>query len=380
MPGQNSCDVLIAGGGPAGLAAAIALRQRGADVLVADAMRPPIDKPCGEGLMPNSRRELARLGVEVRADQGAEFKGILFAQDGARCAAEFPRGTGIGVRRPVLHRLLLERATELGVRMQWGAAVSAQPGKPILAGGESCAYRWMVGADGVTSQIRRWAGLEPGEVSSRRFGFRAHFRVAPWSQYVEIHWGSLGQAYVTPVGPKEVCVAAITRHSGVRLADILAGIPFLEKRLTSVERNTPERGAITLTRRLQQVTRGNLALIGDASGSADAITGEGLAMGFRQAMLLAESLSAGSLDLYEARHSSILALPHRMAAMMLLLDRFGGLRERALPVLGARPDLFGKLLAVHVGEQPLTKFLLRHGAAMGALLLPPVSSEDPLPQ
>ncbi|HEY6448490.1 MAG TPA: FAD-dependent monooxygenase [Acidobacteriaceae bacterium] len=369
--GHSSCDVLIAGGGPAGLAAAIALRHRGADVLVADALRPPIDKPCGEGLMPDSRRELARLGVGVHADQGAEFQGILFAQDGAQCAADFPRGTGIGVRRPVLHRLLLDRATELGVRMAWGTAVSAQPRKAILVGGESCAYRWIVGADGVTSQTRRWAGLEPAEVSSRRFGFRAHFRVAPWSRYVEIHWGTLGQAYVTPVGPDEVCVAAITRHTGLRLADILAGIPCLQQKLSCAGRNTPERGAVTLTRRLQQVTRGNVALIGDASGSADAITGEGLAMGFRQAMLLAESLAGGSLDLYEARHAAIVTLPQRMAAMMLLLDRFSGLRERALPVLAARPELFRRLLEVHVGEQPLTRFLLRHGAAMGALLLAP---------
>jgi flavin-dependent dehydrogenase len=155
------------------------------------------------------------------------------------------------------------------------------------------------------------------------------------------------------------------------LADILAGIPWLQEKLSGAERNTPERGAITLTRRLQQVTRGNVALVGDASGSADAITGEGLAMGFRQAMLLAESLAGGSLDLYEARHAAIVTLPQRMAAMMLLLDRFSGLRARALPALAARPELFRKLLAVHVGEQPLTRFLLRHGAALGALLLAP---------
>ena len=48
------CDALIAGGGPAGLAAAIALRQKGLDVLVADALWPPIDKACGEGLMPDA--------------------------------------------------------------------------------------------------------------------------------------------------------------------------------------------------------------------------------------------------------------------------------------------------------------------------------------
>ena len=59
----DKADVLIVGGGPAGLATAIALRQKGASVTVADAMTPPIDKACGEGLMPDSLQDLAALSV-----------------------------------------------------------------------------------------------------------------------------------------------------------------------------------------------------------------------------------------------------------------------------------------------------------------------------
>lgn len=369
--GHRSCDVLIAGGGPAGLAAAIGLRQQGADVLVADALQPPIDKPCGEGLMPDSRRELAKLGVELTARHGAEFQGILFASGEARCSADFPCGAGIGVRRPVLHRLLLERAAELGVRMMWGAPVTAKAREPITVSGDAWSYRWLIGADGHASRIRSWAGLDAATLRCRRFGFRAHFRVAPWSRFVEIHWGEQGQVYVTPVGPQEICVAAVTRQAGVRLNDLLANIPFLSKKLVGAELAAPERGAITLTRRLRRATRGNVALIGDASGSADAITGEGLAMAFRQALLLAESLRGENLDLYEARHSGTIALPQRMAALMLLMDRSPRLRHRAVQVFAARPELFGAMLAVHVGEQPLTPFLLRHGAELGSLLLAP---------
>jgi flavin-dependent dehydrogenase len=369
--GQRHCDVLIAGGGPAGLAAAIALRQRGADVLVADALRPPIDKPCGEGLMPDSRRDLERLGVGLDAQRGAEFSGILFAGGDARVSAEFPRGVGLGVRRTVLHQTLLDRATKLGVRMTWNTPVVVRDAQAATVGGEACAYRWLVGADGHASRVRGCAGLDSGDLTSRRFGFRAHFRVAPWSPYVEIHWGTQGQVYITPVGPQELCVAAITQHPGVRLDAILRDIPFLLEKLTGVATTDAERGAVTLTRRLHHVTRGNVALVGDASGSADAITGEGLAMGFRQALLLADSLAADNLDLYQARHADILSLPQRMAAMMLLLDRFPWLRHRALPVLAARPRLFRAMLAVHVGEQALPQFVLRHGAELGALMLAP---------
>jgi len=45
----NSTDIFIIGGGPAGLAAAIAARQRGFRVVVADGAQMPINKPCGEG-------------------------------------------------------------------------------------------------------------------------------------------------------------------------------------------------------------------------------------------------------------------------------------------------------------------------------------------
>jgi len=63
IPRQS--DVFIVGGGPAGLAAAIALRARGFGVTVADPALPPIDKACGEGLMPNALRTFERLGVSL---------------------------------------------------------------------------------------------------------------------------------------------------------------------------------------------------------------------------------------------------------------------------------------------------------------------------
>jgi flavin-dependent dehydrogenase len=362
------CDVLIAGGGPAGLAAAIALRQRGANVLVVDGQQPPIDKACGEGLMPDCRQALAQLGVDLEARHGAEFAGIQFADEAARVSARFPHGAGLGVRRTVLHQALLERAAAVGVRMVWKTPVVFE-GPTVRVGDAHCRYRWLIGADGQASRVRRWADLEDARTRSRRFAFREHYQIAPWSSFVEIHWSAVGQAYVTPTGPDEICVSAITRQAGVRLEEIIASLPTLRDKLADAAATSRERGAVTLTRRLRRVTRGHVALIGDASGSVDSITGEGLALGFRQAILLAESLDAGGLELYKARHGTTLALPQRMAAAMLLLDRFPGLRRRAIPALAARPELFQRLLAVHVGEQTLEQFVLRHGAELGWLLL-----------
>ena len=373
--GLKAWDVLVVGGGPAGLAAGIALRQRGMDVLIAEALTPPIDKACGEGLMPDSRRELAQLGLELSASDGAAFTGIHFANRNSGredcVTAQFGDGQGIGVRRPHLHSRMVERAQSLGVQLAWGCRVELKEGQPARINGEDCRYRFLVGADGQSSRVRRWANLEHGRTMSRRFGFRKHFNVAPWSRSVEIHWGPLGQAYVTPVGSDEICVATMTRLPNTGMDAILEQIPFMRERLQAENITTRGRGAITTTRRLERVARGNVALIGDASGSADAITGEGMALSFRQALLLAESLPSGSLDTYAAGHGAILKMPQTMAQIMLAMDRWPWFRDRAMHMLAAEPGLFERMLGVHVGEESLQRFLLRQGLHVGWSLLVP---------
>ncbi|MBT9332810.1 NAD(P)/FAD-dependent oxidoreductase [Paracidobacterium acidisoli] len=368
---KQSCDVLIVGGGPAGLAAAIALRLRGADVLVADALQPPIDKACGEGLMPDSLDALSRLGVDLPPDAGAPFRGIRFVDERSFVSAEFGGGrAGLGIRRLTLHSLLVRRAEEAGVRTAWGSPVVVQNGLPIRVGGERCRYQWLVGADGHASRVRSWAGLEDRTLKHRRFGFRMHYRVRPWSPYVEIHWSDLGQAYVTPLSEQEVCVAVVSRFpERARVREFVNSNPLLRARLYGAEATTRERGAITTSSRLRRVVSGNVALVGDASGSVDAITGEGLAVAFRQAALLTESIAAGDLARYASQHAGTLRVPQTIAAAMLLMDQRPSLRRRVLRVFAERPALFQKLLTVHLREEPLPKLLLRYGPELGARLL-----------
>ncbi|HZD47661.1 MAG TPA: FAD-dependent monooxygenase [Silvibacterium sp.] len=370
-------DVLVVGGGPAGLAAAIALRQRGIDVLLADAVMPPIDKACGEGIMPDSRRELTQLGVDLTSANGILLRGIRFCDDRSTVSADFPSNTGssdqgIGLRRLTLHSLLVERARELGVRMRWGTPVSLTPGQPLSLAGEPITYRYLVGADGQSSRVRAWAGLDRGTLHTRRFGFRMHYRTEPWSPYVEVHWGPLGQAYVTPVAEDEICVATVTRSAtSARTSQVVESIPALREKLRHVEVTSRERGSITTTRTLRRVVRGNVALLGDASGSADAITGEGLAMAFRQAILLADAIDGGNLTSYATGHASTLRLPQLMGRVLLLMDRSPVLRRRALSVFAHDPELFKALLRVHLGEEPLNRFVLRYAPCLGCRMLQP---------
>jgi 2-polyprenyl-6-methoxyphenol hydroxylase-like FAD-dependent oxidoreductase len=342
-------EVFVIGGGPAGLAAAIAARRRGFEVVVADSAQPPIDKACGEGLMPDGVAALASLGVIATTGHGFPFHGIRFVEDGSSAAACFPEGYGLGIRRPVLHRLLIERALAEGVMLHWETPVSAIDNDAVSAGGQTVRCRWVVGADGTNSRVRRWAALEPAWSSETRAGLRQHFRVVPWTDYVEVHWRDRCQAYVTPVGPREICIALIGARSGLRFVDLPALFPELGRRLAGVEPASSVRGAISASTRLRRVFRGRLALIGDASGSIDAITGEGLALAFRQATILAEALSRNDLTMYQRAHRRIGRMPRLMSRLMLGLGGRAGIRRRALGVLAGRPRTFERLLAVHVG-------------------------------
>jgi flavin-dependent dehydrogenase len=349
----DSTDVFVIGGGPAGLATAIAASRRGMRVIVADSARPPIDKACGEGLMPDGVAALEALGVRLRDGDASPFRGIRFLESGMAVDAEFPSGRGLGMRRLALHARTIEAAETAGVEMLWGTRATGLSATGVTLENGAVAARWIVGADGENSRVRVWAGLDQMVRYQRRFGFRRHYRVAPWSDFMELYWADGAQIYITPVGPEEVCVAAISRDSRLRVNDVLARCSEAAERLSGAAVATPERGAVTASCRLRAVAAGNVALVGDASGSADAITGEGLCLSFQQALALADALAAGDLASYRAVHVRLAWRPQWIAALMLLFDSRPRLRQRALQAMIARPSLFARMLAMHVGGRPL---------------------------
>ncbi len=348
---RQRTDVFVIGGGPAGLAAAIAARRKGFSVTVADGGEPPIDKACGEGLMPDTQAALRELGVCLPSGEGYRFRGIGFVQGDVEVAAEFPNGRGTGIRRTLLHQALIDGAERGGVQLLWKTPVIGLDKRTVQLTGGGVKTRWMIGADGSQSRVRRWADLDSPVSNGQRMASRRHYRVCPWSEFMEVYWGHRVQAYVTPVAREEVCVVTMGETmEDAEFERVLQVVPQLRQRLAGAELCSRERGAVTAMQSLARVWRGNVALVGDASGGVDAITGEGLRLAFGQASALAEAMERDDLVSYERKHRELGRRPRWMGRLLLQLGRYDALRSRALRALQRNPQLFSRLLAIHVGH------------------------------
>jgi flavin-dependent dehydrogenase len=347
-----TAEVVVVGGGPAGLATALALRQRNVDVVVVDRRVPPVDKACGEGLMPDGVLRLEELGVELRSANAIELQGIRYLDDGVVAEARFCSGPGLGVRRTILHEAMVQRAAEAGVETLWGRPVWALSAAGVETEGGTIRARWIVGADGLHSQVRRWVGLEAPSSSPRRFGARRHFSCEPWSDLVEVYWADGCEAYVTPVGRREVGVALLWGGKKVGFEDLLGRFPSLEARLQGVAASSRDRGAGPFHQQPRAVVRGRVALVGDAAGYRDPITGEGLALAFQQAQVLAVAIKQRNLRLYSRAYHGLTRLPFALIRGLLWAERHPALRRRLIRTLAEEPALFSRLVAIHARQLP----------------------------
>ncbi|MFB6849058.1 NAD(P)/FAD-dependent oxidoreductase [Streptomyces sp. NPDC056373] len=290
-------DMVIAGGGPAGLATALHAARAGLDVVVAEPRPAPVDKACGEGLMPNAVRALRALGLEV---PGRPITGIRYVQGNRRVQADFRQGPGLGTRRTGLHDALHRAVTDAGVPvLPLRIDAVRQDATGVTVPGTGLRARWLVAADGLHSPVRRSLGLELRARGEPRYGLRRHFAVPPWASCVEVHWGPHTEAYVTPLGPSLVGVALLTSLRG-SFDTQLAAFPELAARLPPTAAVTAVRGAGPLRQRVRTRFHGRVLLVGDAAGYIDALTGEGISLALTGARALVANVRRGTPDRYEA--------------------------------------------------------------------------------
>jgi flavin-dependent dehydrogenase len=293
--------------------------------------------------MPDGVARLQELGVEI-GDRGRPFRGIRYLDADTTAEGRFPDEPGMGVRRTELHGALCRRAEEVGVRLFWGVGVRGLLADGFHTDRGEIRGRWLVGADGRHSLVRRWAGLDAGPASRRRFGIRRHYRVEPWTDLVEVYWADGAEAYVTPVGPQLVGVVLMTEGKSGDFGRLLARFPALDRRLASVPVASSDRGAGPLEQRCRRVAQASLALVGDASGSLDTITGEGLALAFHESESLVDAVLAGELERYVQARRAIIRYPKAITQLLLLVARYPRLRRRVMRSLAGDSTLMSRFL------------------------------------
>jgi flavin-dependent dehydrogenase len=357
-------DVLVAGGGPVGLATAIGCALAGLSVAVAEPRAVPVDKACGEGVMPAAVRRLAALGV---TPDGYPLRGIRYLDRSHQAEAPFRGGEGRGVRRTVLQAALAARAAALGIPVLpvRVTAFSRHPGHVTAAGVEA---RYLVAADGLHSAIRRAleppAAPSPGHPGQRprpgprgsapaRYGLRRHYRVAPWTDLVEVHWAASSEAYVTPVSADVVGIGLLFAGPGRDSArcspgggfdDRLPAFPALLDRLGGAVPASAVRGAGPLRQDVRRRVHGRVLLVGDASGYLDALTGEGIGVGLAQAEVLADCLAAGRPADYERAWRRVSRPAWRLTSGLLWSRNQPLVGSRIVPAAQRLPWLFSTLV------------------------------------
>ena len=331
-------DLIVAGGGPGGLATAIHAARAGLETVVIDRRPGPIDKACGEGLMPHTVKQLENIGVTLR---GKAFRGITYLDSTHRVEAHFRSGSGMGVRRTVLSEALYDAAAAVGVTIVKGEIGTVSQDANSVRCGDLRA-RYLAAADGLHSPIRSSLGLDLPSRGRRRWGIRRHYEIAPWSDTVEVYWARDTEAYVTPVADDRVGVAILKSEQG-KFGDHLLEFPALTKRLDGVPHGK-DRAAGPLRQRVRSRVAGRVLLVGDAAGYVDALTGEGMGIAFGGAELAVKCILADAPEDYDRQWRAMSRRYRLLTAGLLYAGGIPTVRRMIVPAASARPKAFGGIV------------------------------------
>lgn len=331
-------DLAVVGGGPAGLASALHAARSGLSVVVYEARATPIDKACGEGVMPSGVESLAGLGVQPA---GRVLRGIRYlSADGQGVTAALP-GIGLGIRRTELHARLREAVDAAGIVVRTRRVEEVQQAEDAVTidGRRS---RYLIAADGLHSAIRRRFALDARVRGPRRYGLRQHLHVAPWSENVEVYWSAHAEAYVTPVAADELGVAILTAQRG-SFENHLAGFPALRERLGEAPVASDVRGAGPFRQGSTRRVAGRVLLVGDASGYVDALTGEGISLALAQAEAAVAAIVRGRPEAYASSWRGVVRR-HRLLTSALVRLAHSPARRHLVPAARALPGVFGAVV------------------------------------
>lgn len=340
------CDALVLGGGPAGGMTALLLARAGHSVVLCEAHATLPERVCGMYLCPAGVALLDRLGLRARV--GGEARAlhgmVMVSPDLRRLETFFPRngdvpGHGLALLRPALDRALLDRAREAGATIRMGARPTtiercAAGWRATLPDGDAVEARLLVGADGRKSSTARLLGLTlPARRSRTALHIDRPTRI-PAAPLGQMHVFDDG-AYVgiNPVTPGTVNLSIVCDPAHLRAMPVvdyinehLARSPHLHALVEPLPPDARPVATFPTNVRVRRAATHDAALVGDASGSIDPLTGEGIFAAMWTAEELARCVADGWRDLPAA------------------LDRYAAIRARRQRAKAALCELFQSVI------------------------------------
>ncbi len=309
-------EIIIVGAGPTGSTAAIALAQKGHDVLLLDRQAFPRDKTCGDGIPAGAIEILYSLGMKEKIREANFYpvtKLLLSSPRGYVLRADLNKGvTGADshvVPRMKFDALIQEHAIDSGVEFQ-----QAQVKETIIEDGQVVGVRArlngadedirakvVIGADGVTSVVARGLRSKKHEDSHRAIALRTYItdiEVLPNEVEFYLYEGILpGYAWIFPTGESTANLGLGMRLDKFRnvdksledLVDIFLEMPAVKKRLQrGGELNDTSIWQLNFGSQDMQRAFDGALLIGDAAGLINPLTGGGIHNGLMSALRATE--------------------------------------------------------------------------------------------
>jgi flavin-dependent dehydrogenase len=329
--------------------------------------------------MPHGVAELVRLGFGSDWLEPGRANGVGYLAGDAFAFGRFPCIDGVdfasGIERCRLDEALLTRAAAAGAEVRQASRVKqlnrAGTGWNLDTSGGTLRADAVVVADGLRSRLRGQAGLASRRLRRQRYAAVAHVDgPVDHGQAILVALERGHEVYLTPLEPQRTLVAVITEAGSLpgghdaldRWFDQVVGASALATRVGGALRREPVQVTGPFGVWVPNAVTDGLALVGDAAGFADPLTGEGISTGLQAARQLSGVLvsalggagpSREALAPYERWRREHRRDHWRLATLLLALARSSFLEQRAITAMAAAPLTFERLLAVNCGVRSL---------------------------